>query len=550
MSFEKKRLRRTLLPLGPLLGFNLACASLTHLPTDANAPTQPNIVFILLDDLDQKVTEPYFEKVLPFTMSLKSEGVYFTNAFAPTPLCCPARATILTGKYAHNTGVLSNRGEHGGYHAFKAKGNENQTITVALKNHGYRTAAFGKYLNGYAENNVPQVPKGWSAWHVFAAGSYYTGYNYSLLEFGQGLRTPVMTPYSAKEQDYSTDVLSKKARAFVSEQAALTKKVPFFLYLTPTAPHSPLSSAPRHQSLQKKWAHTLPINRANYFSDGDTVLDKPFWLRTGWNLRQSYKDQMQDQWMKRLGSLYAVDEMIRDLVQLLKEKKLWDNTLFVVTSDNGLCLGSHSLIGKKVPYEESIRVPLVIASGKNLNIKKGIVDSHYVLLTDHGPTFLDLAHVPPSLSLMDGRSLLPLLKETAKDIAWREDFLVEFGGDRLRESNDHRSEAFIDNGDLLNSEAQNRDLLIPSYRGIRGRIAFDQEKPSSLHEFTYIEWADPRVRDANGNVKKEYELYNLDDDPDQLNNLLYNEPKKYLGLLTRVRQRLATLTTCVGESCR
>lgn len=552
MSFEKNGRKSSFWSLGALVGLNLTGFSLA---TDGahigSTPMSPNIVFILLDDLDQKVTGPYFDEVLPFTMSLKSDGVYFKNAFAPTPLCCPARASVLTGKYAHNTGVLGNRGENGGYEAFKEKGNEAETIAVALKNRGYQTAAFGKYLNGYVENNSdPQVPEGWSAWHVFAAGSYYTGSNYSLLEFIQGKFGPITTPFFSNEEDYSTDVLGRIAREFISEQATHQDQAPFFLYLAPTAPHSPLRSAVRHQDLEKRWANTLPTDRANYFNDGDTVLDKPYWLRIGWDLRQGYKDKIQDVWMRRLGSLYAVDEMIRDLVASLKEKELWDNTILVVTSDNGYSLGAHSLLGKRVPYEESLRVPLLIAGGKNLNLKQGISDEHYVLLSDHAPTLLDLADASSGIRLMDGRSLVPILTGTAHDIAWRDDFLVEFGGDTADESSDRESETFLDHDDLVFFPNREKELQIPSYVGIRGRIAFCTEDPASVHEFSYFEWNDPRLKDAHGKTIKEYELYNLDDDPDQRRNLLDSEGETYQELHARLSQRLEKLKACVAEDCR
>jgi arylsulfatase A-like enzyme len=103
----------------------------------------------LLDDLDKLISEPFFQEVLPQTMTLQSEGIFFENAFAPTALCCPARATLLTGKYAHNTGVLRNQGEHGGYQAFLEKRNEASTIAVALRGAGYKTAAFGKYMTAW-----------------------------------------------------------------------------------------------------------------------------------------------------------------------------------------------------------------------------------------------------------------------------------------------------------------------------------------------------------------------------------------------------------------
>lgn len=521
------------------------CVSLGAMAkTETIQSTKPNIVFLLLDDLDMKISEPLLNDVMPYTMSLKSDGIYFKNAYAPTPLCCPARSTALTGNYGHNTGVLNNSGENGGYAAFKKYGNEQKTVAVLLQNQGYKTAAFGKYLNGYAERNPSlEIPVGWSTWHVFALGSYYSGYNYSILEMNAIAEAGEMRDYAHKEQDYSTDVISQKAIRFIRDSATQT---PFFLYLTPTAPHGPMSAAPRHRELAKKWINTMPTEtRGNYFSDGNTVDDKPYWLRKSWNKRQQARGKMQDWWVKRLGSLYAVDEMVKALVHELKAKKLWDNTILIITSDNGYSLGSHSVAGKQVPYEESINIPLIITGGKNLNLKQGTTDTNYVILCDHAPTFLELAGGSTHVA-MDGKSLVPLIKKDAQQTVWRNDFLIEFGGDVPSTMESY--ESLLDNDDALLLSITDKGFRVPKYQGLRGRTAFTPNA-EKLTEFLYVEWSDPRYRDSRGNVIPEYELYDLDKDPAQTNNLLYFEPKKYESLRTRLHQRLLKLKSCAGKSC-
>lgn len=533
-----------------LFGLMFTSLGTTAAPVGPTAK-KPNIIFILLDDLDNKITEPFLDNVMPFTMSLKSEGIYFKNAYAPTPLCCPARSTILTGKYGHNTKVLNNSGEYGGYSAFKKYGNEENSVAVMLQQQGYKTAAFGKYLNGYAEHNPKlEIPIGWSTWHVFAFGSYYSGYNYSILEKNDGAESFDIKSYSRDERDYSTDVISQKATHFIRDSAKASSPTPFFMYLTPTAPHGPMNAAMRHRNLAQQWENTMPTEtRDNYFSDGDTIMDKPFWLRQSWRKRQEAQHKIQGWWVKRLGSLYAVDEMVKDIVDELKSNKLWDNTIIIITSDNGYSLGSHSVAGKQVPYEESINIPLIITGGKNLNLKQGTTDSNYVILCDHGPTFLELAGARASDAAMDGTSLVPLIKKDSPRTAWRNDFLIEFGGDVP--DGPQSLEALLDNDDaLLLSDEDEKGFRVAKYQGIRGRIAFFANNPDKLTEFLYVEWFDPRYKDAHGKMIPEYELYNLEDDPSQLHNLLYFEPKKYEKLKSKLHQRLEKLKACAGKSCK
>lgn len=143
----------------------------TQLIADDTAPAaKPNIVYILTDDLDERTT-PYWD-VLPKTKQLLVDtGMTFTNSFAPTPICCPARSTILTGQLGHNTGVLTNQGREGGWSTFVRNGGEDRTIARALSEQaGYLTALIGKYLNGYGVGNTlgypaEYVPPGWTDWY-------------------------------------------------------------------------------------------------------------------------------------------------------------------------------------------------------------------------------------------------------------------------------------------------------------------------------------------------------------------------------------------------
>jgi arylsulfatase A-like enzyme len=213
----------------------------------AEGVDRPNIVMILVDDLDEVIT-PYLEVMPNLKNLIVSRGVKFSNTFAPAPVCCPARAGILTGLYPHNNGVWTNFGTLGAWPAFKnpvnADGtsmnldNEDRTIAVKLQKAGYRTAIMGKYFN---QTDEAHVAPGWNEWYV-GHDTFYGGYGYSLTEYrddmdpnpGDEVRTAKIVSYGFKESDYSTDVLTNKAVDFI-ERADHQDHVPFFMYVTPTA---------------------------------------------------------------------------------------------------------------------------------------------------------------------------------------------------------------------------------------------------------------------------------------------------------------------------
>ena len=185
---------------------------------------RPNIVVVMTDD--QTVGEM---KALPQVRSLIGDhGVTFNRSYVTTPLCCPARATYLTGQYAHNHKVVTNVPPFGGYPRLKPKDN---TLPVWLQRAGYYTAHIGKYLNSYVRKSG--VPPGWSDWHGALDPSTYQMWGYTLNENGrihtygeQSVEDPAL---------YQTDVYSRKAAKIINRQAPRAK--PFFLSVAPLAPH-------------------------------------------------------------------------------------------------------------------------------------------------------------------------------------------------------------------------------------------------------------------------------------------------------------------------
>ncbi len=329
---------------------------------------------------------------------LREHSIVFGNAFVPTPVCCPSRASILTGQYAHNTEVLTNRPPKGGAQAFR----EESTLATWLHDTGYRTALVGKYLNGYVFM-APHIPPGWDVWYAFSAPGYYT---YSLNDNGT-LR------YYAEDLSppYSTDLLADKAVEFIKKAGSQ----PFFLYFAPFAPHAPFTPAQRHQTLP-----VPPPRRGRNYNERD-LSDKPARLRKKNPLTSAQAKEIDEVRANQIRSLRAVDTAIDRVFSALAEAGITNRTFVLFTSDNGYLWGEHRLQGKGVPYEESIRVPFALRYPKLIEFARE--EERLVLNMDIAPTLAELAGVAPPLA-QNGRSLVPVLTNSATD--WRDDFLLEY----------------------------------------------------------------------------------------------------------------------------
>ncbi len=233
----------------------------------AAAVAPPNIVVIMTDDQTVESLR-VMANVQPAPDRARHD---FANSFATFSLCCPSRATFLTGQYAHNHGVMGNAPPHGGY----AKLDHSNTLPVWLQDAGYYTAHIGKYLNGYGSTNPTEIPSGWSEWHGSVDPSTYRFYGYTLNENGT-LRT--------YERAYQTDVYAQKAVNVIGQRAPQAQ--PFFLWVAFLAPHSggprepgdpPLATpvpAPRHRN---DFAGE-PLPRPPGFNEAN-VSDKPVGIR-------------------------------------------------------------------------------------------------------------------------------------------------------------------------------------------------------------------------------------------------------------------------------
>jgi N-acetylglucosamine-6-sulfatase len=452
---------------------------------------RPNIVVVMSDDQ----TVESVRVMSNLQRLLMREGTTFDNSFASYPLCCPSRATFLTGQYAHNHTVMGNSPPEGGY----VKLDHSNTLPVWLRRSGYYTAHIGKYLNGYGNPSrgaasTTEVPAGWTNWQGSIDPSTYQFYNYTLNENGR------LVQYGSDPASYQADVYTRKAVEIIRQRARSTR--PFFLSVAYLAPHSggPRTAqdppnqatpepAPRHQNDFESQALPRPPS----FNEAD-VSDKPAVIRNRNPLRPAQIRGIEENYQQRLESILAIDEGLAAMVAALRQAGELSNTLFIFTADNGFFHGEHRVpSGKVLVYEPSIRVPLVIRGpgfGKNKHV------SDLVANIDVAATILAAAKVK-ARRVLDGRALQPFGKRPSTN--WNRDILLETGA--------------------AGRQGQNR------YTAIR------------THRHVYVEY-------ANG----DRELYDLQADPHQLTSL-HADPAS-ASLRQQLASRLARLRTCKGAACR
>src|SRR5215213_4979260 len=359
--------------------------------TGVPTANKPNIVFILADDM-RKDDLTY----MPKTRSvLKTKGMSFLNAFVSNPLCCPARATIMRGQYAHNTGVCSDMGSdmantsEGGWKAYRNNGLEQDNVATRLDAAGYRTGLFGKYLNGYNQGNT-YIPPGWDRW--FGAGAFrYFDYDANdqgtIRHFGGTIRH-----FGASDSNYVTDVVREKAKTFICTSAAQGK--PFFAYVAPIAPHGPATPAPRDGQSY----YDLKAPRPPSFNEKG-ISEKPPWIRSRPRLTPDQIAKINKRHEARVETLQSLDDLVARIVGTLNNRGVMGNTYVFFTSDNGRAQGEHRRpAGKANSYEEDIHMPLLVrgpdpAVGTVPKVRPGSTNK-LALNTDYLPTFTDLACAP------------------------------------------------------------------------------------------------------------------------------------------------------------
>lgn len=372
----------------------------------APTPERPNIVVIMTDDQDAASLQ-----VMPKTKRLLGDrGTTFTNSFVNYSWCCPSRTTFLTGQYAHNHGVMGNALPDGGYDRLPAS-----TLPVWLRESGYATAHIGKFLNEYGRSDPREIPPGWQDWYGLSGGSTYQMWGYSINENGTLYKYGRFK--GGNPRTYQTDVLADKAVTYIRQRT--TPKQPYFLSFATLAPHTEVPakgqafwSGPRPAPRHKGMFADAQLPRTPSFNEAD-MRDKPRQL-----LRRKLGPRLirgiTADYRSRLESLQAVDDAVERIVNAIEAKGELDRTLIIFTSDNGYLMGQHRVRADKIhPYEESIRVPLIV---RGPGFREGATVSTPAINTDLAPTITSLARATPGVTC-DGRPLQELAGRTrARDV--------------------------------------------------------------------------------------------------------------------------------------
>jgi arylsulfatase A-like enzyme len=341
--------------------------------TAAPASARPNIVLIVTDDqrADALGSMPTVRK------QLKARGTWFSNAFAPNPLCCPSRASILTGLHSHHTGVYDNAAPNGGFAAF----DDRVTVATVLQGAGYRTAFVGKYLNGYNPSRMTYVPPGWDHWFAFGNGAYY---RYRASSDGE------VRSFGSREAHYSARVMTRQARSFIRADPNGKR---FFLVFSSAAAHGSRRSGEEEGNMpipsRRDLGRLDSIKRWRPESYGlrDDVSDMPLYIQQrGWN--EAHRERID---LFRQRQLEALSSLDRQIARLLRDVPR--NTLVIFLSDNGFLWGEHRWTNKRVPYEESIRIPLIMRWPGRVPVAE---DGRLALNIDIAPTLLSAAGLPRS----------------------------------------------------------------------------------------------------------------------------------------------------------
>lgn len=508
------------------------------------AATRPNVVVIQTDDQPveqfRQTWRDFYNRdrqIMPNTMRLiRNQGISFNEYLTPFPLCAPSRATLLSGRYAQNTGVIRVGGPRGGWQAYRENGIYDENLPVWLQRAGYRTSHFGKFMNNYGGLDAPAeetIPPGWDRWVSDATdNSTREFYGYTQNRDGEitdrlgwpfydtiGGKDPIGCPWlDPSVCNYHSDSMSMLAADEIRDSG----KRPFYLQIDYHTPHGdsrpPIGPEPavRHYDT----ALNNPTLRPPGFNEKD-VSDKPWFLRDEVPpLTRNEIIQMTAEDQKGIEALRSVDDGVKWIVRALKDIGELRNTYVIFTSDNGFFLGQHRINrGKLLPYEPALKVPMVI---RGPGIKSRTTSRELVANQDIAPTVLRVTGAKAG-KRMDGRSMVRFWKKP-KTRSRRPILLSSYQAATRLIPGDYPDEPLVPeakgNGAHSSAKAPSQN-----YVGIR------------VGPYKYVEY------ESGGR-----ELYMLTRDPGELHNQVKNprfrKARRYLD------QELDRLRACKAAECR
>lgn len=496
-------------------------------PAFAQTSPRPNIVVIMIDDEDVASLRLMIERGLMPNLKqhLLDKGFEFTNAFSNAIYGAPARASFLTGQYPHNHKEMGTNPVIGGVPKF----NERSTIATWLRASGYRTGMVGRYITGYGVHTPPtSIPPGWESWaglveyDGWSVDLYKINVNGTVIDFGA-----IATQYGV--EIYETDILGYFAGEFI--RTAPTTR-PFFLWVTPVAWNReirpgptvynvcPDPSSPFFPYMGGEWWSvslrpplryrdtiygdpSFPLPQGPSFNEAD-ITDKPEWMQQLPLMSPYMIDCLEKRYWTRLEVMRAADDLVGYVMRMLESTGRLSNTIVVFTGDNGLLDGQHRYPEKSPPYDEGLRIPLVIRTRTS---DAPVQLPQLVLTSDLAPTIAQMAGVTPAHTV-DGRSVMPILQNPS--IEWRKMYLFEHG---------------------------------PGYTTttIPAPPTYFAMRTDAITQQLFVQYPDVTTG-VNG------ELYDMTTDPYQLENK-YAQPDMQARVAVW-RQWLAAMRTCSGVVCQ
>lgn len=466
-------------------------------PGKGKKKPKPNVVVILTDDQATRTISP--ETMPNLENKILDGGTYFRDYVVTTPLCCPSRATSITGQYGHNNGVLRND-----YADLKQKQN---VLPAWLQHAGYRTAHIGKYLHHYRDpDGIERKPApGWDLWFTQQEPRRY--YDWRASDNGR------IRHYGLENEDHVTSVTNDYAERYAGRLAK--QKRPFYLQVDYFAPHTSSgrdescrgAAVPEPQD-EGRFAD-VEVPKPPSYDEAD-VSDKPQSVQERPRIDAEAEAKIERRYRCTLEAVYGIDRGIGKIYNQVKRAGELNQTVFVFSSDNGLFYGEHRIVkGKPLPYEENVKMPLAISVPKKYRrgIEQPAKSNGATANIDLAPTILDLARAEPCRSrnvcrTMDGRSLMPLIK--GKKRRW------------------------------------------PDPRGIVIERSSCQYRGLRRAKETYVQYS--RRQGFDGPCERtDVEHYDLEKDPFQLNNLFKGPGGSDLNRRQRkLRRVMIKLETCAG----